>query len=202
MFYQLEKGIVPEDYDGIQRKINGEGGIVDRNYDYGILLNQKLGAKTEIKEVKEEKKPKEEKKETKVADNTKSEIPSELDATWLAMEDLNGMKGEKYSSTAAKKRIAALKFVLTKIMKGQRPNSSDDLGSEQKKIVDNLRCLKNDIDGLPEATENQQKRKSELQRQYSEKLKTGDSNGKISLSTAKAALSLSGKVKSAQKAKN
>lgn len=202
MFDLLAEGINAKDYDSFHNKINGHGGIIDRNYEYGRLLNQKLGAKNEITEVKEEEKPKEEKKETKVADNTKSEIPSELDATWLAMADLNNMKGEKYNSTAAKKRISALKSVLNIIMKGQRPNSSSNLGSNQKKIVDDLIRLKNDIDGLPEATENQKKRKSDLQRKYSEILQTGDSNGKISLNTANGALSLSGKVKSAQQAKN
>lgn len=203
LYNQIIKGVNPTDYPKYHKQI--EDIIKNRNENYGFLLAKAIKPyepkESDNNNPKVDNNPKTDNTKTDPSTST-SDIPTELDAVWLAMQDLNRMKGEKYSSNAAKKRIASLKSVLYKIGKGQRPNSSEGLGSEQKKIVDDLMQLKDDIDGLPETTEPQQNRKLELQIKYKEFLQKGDSNGKISLSTANAALSLRGKVTSAQKAKN
>lgn len=177
MFDLLEVGINAKDYDGYHNKINGRGGIVDRNYDYGILLNQKLGNKPEVKEVKEEKKIKEEKKDTKVVNNTKSDVPTDLDEIWLTVDHLKGKTGEQYKSPAAQARITTLRAILVGFGQSKVPSSDKNLSTEQARIVRELIAIKQKIDAVnnPDLSEkfNKQLAKKKSLKQVEDITRTG-----------------------------
>lgn len=146
VFDQLEAGVNAKDYDDYHKKINGEGGIVDRNYEYGILLNNKLGPKPEAKPKKEETPEKIVKKETNVEETSKSDIPSDLDEIWLTIEHLNGKKGDQYKSHNAQARITTLKSILAGFKRGKIPVNDNNLSTDQARIVRDLISMKSKIE--------------------------------------------------------
>ena len=174
MFDLLEVGINAKDYDGYHNKINGRGGIVDRNYDYGILLNQKLGNKPEVKE---KKKIKEGKKDTKVVNNTKSDVPTDLDEIWLTVDHLKGKTGEQYKSPAAQARITTLRAILVGFGQSKVPSSDKNLSTEQARIVQELIAIKQKIDAVnnPDLSEkfNKQLAKKKSLKQVEDITRTG-----------------------------
>lgn len=147
MFDQLERGINAKDYDGYHKKINDQGGIVDRNYEYGILLNHSLGTKPEetinTNEIRTDKtiKP-----VSGAVESSGSDIPTDLDETWLTIKQLNGKKGDQYKSKAAQARITTLKSILTGFKTGRIPANDNNLSSEQARIVRELIAIKMKID--------------------------------------------------------
>ncbi len=145
MFNQLEAEVNASNYDDYHNKINGKGGIVDRNYEYGILLNQKLGSKPDT--VKKDENPKPDvKPETNVMQTPTSDIPSDLNETWLTVEHLKKKTGDQYKTTGAKARIATLKSILTGFQSKKIPSSDKNLAPEQARIVRDLITLKGKID--------------------------------------------------------
>lgn len=200
LYEVVERGIDKTQYDKCNQWI--EEIKNKRNFDYGNILADMLPKPKEANnpEVKTQKensnKNLQEKKVSK-----KEEIPEELNQTTLYMAQLRSLLNKYKGNSEAESRINALISALGNIENGDAPSSSKNLGKEQEEIVKNLIGIKKDIDGLPEESDAQKKRKKDLQQEYSNTLQTTDKKGKISLNTASNAKNMQGRINSAKKAK-